>query len=202
MMAGRLGIQANTAEGLWRPVVYRYYSHAITPQLSFSFRNMRELETIIKVTNCILRAPGSPPPPIWTALDILMQRAKALEAAQMEGTWDWARWMELVQPEEMVSLAITDSQQAQTAQSQWNRARGKGGRGTGRAGGWLASGSTGGQWQAGKGRGKGQSWGSGGQAWQSQNQRPFVPNQYQQGQFQQQQQQQQAFRGKGGRGQG
>ena len=77
-----------------------YLATALFPskgEAHLGLRNVRELRTLALVGDSILQGE------LATALDVLVQRMKAIEVAAEQGTWVQARWMELVPPSDVSS---------------------------------------------------------------------------------------------------
>eukprot|EP00971_Amphidinium_carterae_P044016 866021-Amphidinium_carterae.1 len=80
----------------WRPLVTCYLNTILLPSTDINLRNVRELVTIARCADCLLRGE------LERGLDVIMQRFKAVETAHFEGSWSGAKHLELV-PDARVS---------------------------------------------------------------------------------------------------
>ena len=96
---------AGSGDGL-HPIVMSYLTAVLTPSVGseLSIRNSRELRTLAMALDFLIQ--GDVP----QACDVLVQRFKAVEITQADGSWAHARHMELI-PE----ARVTSTSQAERA---------------------------------------------------------------------------------------
>eukprot|EP00971_Amphidinium_carterae_P069241 1370143-Amphidinium_carterae.1 len=95
-------------EDPWRPVVTSYLNTILLPSTDVSLRNVRELVTIARCADCLLRGQ------IHQSLDVMLQRFKAVETAHFEASWSQAKHLELI-PDSRVSAVPARERRAAAA---------------------------------------------------------------------------------------
>ena len=91
------------------------------PESSIGMRTARELKTLAKAVDAICR--GEVP----QCLDVLLQRMKALEVLAAQGSWNQARWLELIPPQDVASWGPEELREAQRLETMERRLMGGGG---------------------------------------------------------------------------
>ena len=82
------------------------------PQATQNIRTWRELQTTTQVLDFLVRGC------FLQAADMLAQRIKALEMSVLQGTWQEARWLELVPQETLGSVHTSELRQAMQMEKQ------------------------------------------------------------------------------------
>jgi hypothetical protein len=139
------------------PVALAYLSTVYLPthpEASIGLRSSREMRTLAMAIDLILGGH------LLHALDVLLQRFKALELAAEQGSWSQARWLELIPTSDVSSWSRDDLRSAMREQELELRlglVPGPRDKGHGRGHGSRSDGGTGpdGADAAGRGRGKG-----------------------------------------------
>jgi hypothetical protein len=106
------------------PVVSAYLSLAYFPARhhDVSLRTSREMKTLALVADNVLS--GRP----LEAMDVVFQRLKALEASEASGTWEHAKWLELLPALDVGTVSRAELREAQREQQLEERVRHPGGR--------------------------------------------------------------------------
>ena len=110
-MARLLGTLAasDETEAAYKPIVQAYVHQVLFtnhPKNQIGIRNAREAETMALIADTLIRGEAD------AALDVVMQRLKALERSVSDGNWSVARWMELIPTGE---TQLSSREEARTA---------------------------------------------------------------------------------------
>ena len=96
----RLGVGEATTRVALEPVAQLYLTTVLFPakgEAAVGMRTSRELRTLALVIDLILEGQLS------SALDVLMQRIKALELSTEQQSWQQALWLELLPPADVAA---------------------------------------------------------------------------------------------------
>ena len=105
----RFGLGETSAQVPLDPVVQLYLTTVLFPargESAFGMRTSRELRTLGLVMDLLLEGQ------LASALDVLIQRIKALELAAEQGTWQQARWLELLPPSDVATWSREELREA------------------------------------------------------------------------------------------